>query len=147
MLTNDLEPPGNSWNSLFNNISEQGSTFNVPISPDGWYYAFLSSVDQDWNTKKYVVLFEVIPKNWADNVIINGTAEIRSTAPISPASCYFLNQVDGSTLLKMLGLTSEDDLAEGSWYLIQLEKSATGELLGDLYNPDIDMQPDSQAQA
>ena len=144
MLTNDLNPPGNSWNSLFNNISEQGSAFNIPISPSGWYYAFLSSVEQDWESQKYVVLFEVVPQEWVDNAIMNGDALISALAPVSPASCYFLNQVDGTTLMNMLGLKSEDDLAEGSWYLIQLEKATSGPLLGDLYNPDIDMEPESK---
>jgi hypothetical protein len=131
--------PGNTWNDLFNNLAAQGKAFNGPLSPSNWYYAYLATAEQDWQTHNYVVVFEVIPAEWVNNTIMAGDATIQTLAPISPVSLYFLNQVDETTLLNALGLKSEDQLAEGSWYLLQLIKDDKGQLVGDLCDPDADL--------
>jgi hypothetical protein len=136
-----MPPPSPSWNSLFQNVGKQGDVLDNPLSPSNQYYGFLSSCDQDEETQLYYAMFEVVPVEWAHNVYLKDPT-VSTSPPIAPASCYQIADISGTTLLNALGLKSEDYLAEGSWYLLRLEKG-TGTVTGDLYNPDIDMQPDS----
>lgn len=131
-----LSTPNLSWKQLFQNVGEQGDQFNQPISPTNRYYAFLSKADLDESTNKYDVLFEVAPAEWFENAILSGQS-IRLLAPPGPSSLYHIRDADPAALLKALGLSTADDLAEGSWYLITMEKG-TGAITGDFYNPDID---------
>ena len=130
----------NQWSSFFDNLGKQGDQFNALLSKSNQYYAFLSKVDLiNEKTKKYDVFFELINREWADNALFSSTASINKLPTKIPAVAYHLPEVDETELLKILNLKSTDYLAEGSWYLIQLEKGATGPLVGDLYDPDIDM--------
>ncbi|RPD42784.1 hypothetical protein [Chitinophaga barathri] len=142
MLKDPPPLPPSAWNSLFTQLSAQGSTFNTPLSASDWYFAFLSSVDQDEKNGLYYVMFEVVPKEWVDNVIMSGDADISTLAPVSPASCYWINGVTENVILNALGLKSPDELAVGSWYVMQLKKGTSG-ISGDLYDPDLDMEFDT----
>jgi hypothetical protein len=133
-------PFPNSWNDLANSIGTQGQAFNQPLSPSGNYVAFLSKADQDWETGLWDILFEVVPQEWAMNALVTGSEEVRIIAPQGPASLYHIPTVTESALLQMLGLKSTDDLAEGSWYMLQLQKQNEGTINGMLYDPDIDME-------
>lgn len=139
-MPNQPNPPGQSWNSLFGNVGSQGGKFNTPLSPSNTYLAFLSKADLDDVANVYDILFELVPVEWAANVLAVSAGDTEYPAPLSPATLYAMQNVDPPTLLAMLGLESDDDLAEGSWYFLQLEPGSTGKLTGDLYDPDIDMQ-------
>jgi len=140
-----MPPPNPSWSSLFQNIGKQGDMYSNPLSPSNQYYGFLSSCDQDEATLLYYPMFEVVPMEWMNNVYLKNPT-VSSDPPVAPASCYQIADIAESTLLQALGLKSEDQLAEGSWYFLRLEKG-TGTVSGDLYDPDIDMQPDNQYTA
>jgi len=58
-----------------------------------------------------------------------------------PALLYHVRGADESALLKALGLTSTEYLAEGSWYQLSLSSGSRGPITGELYDPDIDMVP------
>lgn len=137
------EPLDQAWRNSIGAINIQGQPFgDDPISRSGNYYGFLSKVDLDQETNLYDVLFEVVSKEWMDNALISRPFSIRSLLPPSPALLYHIRGVPESTILKTLGLTTADDMAEGSWYLLSLSKSpptlAEGAVAGDLYDPDID---------
>jgi hypothetical protein len=139
-MANQGNTPGSSWNSLFGNVGGQGNQFDGPISPSNTYLGFLSKADLDDVANVYDVLFELVPIEWAVNVLVVSSSDAEYPAPPSPATLYHMTNVDPTALLDMLGLKSADDLAEGSWYFLQLEQGSTGKLTGDLYDPDIDMQ-------
>ncbi|MBI3260555.1 MAG: hypothetical protein HYZ54_13940 [Ignavibacteriae bacterium] len=129
---------GDQWSSFFGNLSNQGDSFNGLISKSNQYYAFLSKVDQV-DSSNYDLYFELMTKEWGDNVMFAGSVQVSKMPPEIPTASYSMVGQDGSKILSTLGLKSFDDLAEGSWYLIQLEKGETGPLIGNLYNPDIDL--------
>jgi hypothetical protein len=147
----DIEPvptpsPKQPWNSLFGNVSAQGKQFDKnPFSQSNQYYAFLAKVEEDESTtpKTYDVLFEVVPQEWMENVILSAATSIKLLAPLAPGSLYHVRDVDETTILNALGLKTTDDLAEGSWYLLTLTKKSESDVgvTGDLYDPDIDMEP------
>jgi hypothetical protein len=128
--------PTPPWNGLFENIQKQG--FNSPLSPSGRYAAFLSKADLDEAKNTYDLFFELVPLEWAAAALFGGDVDVRAPAPPGPATVYHVRDADRDTVVKLLGVTSTDWVAEGSWYVITLTKSDTG-VVGDLYDPDIDM--------
>ena len=96
------------------------------------------------------MLFELVSQEWMDSAVNARPISIDRPMPPAPALLYALHDVDETTLLKALGLKTADDLAEGSWYLINLSPSKSkaerqqlelGEgtgISGDLFDPDID---------
>ena len=135
----NLNPPG--FNGLYENLAKQGNQFDDLISPTNQYYAYLSKVDQISQTKKYDIYFELWTKEWLDNVSRSGDIDVEIAFPPGPVSAFHMRDQDESELLSILGLKNVNNLAEGSWYLIELEKGPTGSLVGDFYNPDIDHIP------
>jgi len=135
----------NNWNSFFSNVSRQGTIFDSPIADNGRYYAFLSKADYDESTDTWSVMFEVQPAKWVINVFEAGSVQINYMAPVGPASIFHLTSVLTNPLLEKLGLSSTDDLAEGTWYAIAIEKQDSGPLNGIFYNPDIDTNPNNPA--
>jgi hypothetical protein len=137
------QPLSGAWRNSIGAINIQGQPFgDNPISESGNYYGFLSKVDLDQETNLYDVLFEVVSKEWMDNALMSRPVSIPSLLPPSPALLYHIRGVPEATILKTLGLTTADDMAEGSWYLLGLSKSppklAEGDVAGDLYDPDLD---------
>lgn len=134
-----------SWNRFFDNLGDQGNAFNKAISASNRYYAFLSKVDGDKFTDIYDVFFELMPKEWADNAFFAGYIDIRAQAPTPPASCYHLTAVSGTEIAAMLGLQKAEDMMEGSWYEVELEKSSseTDRLVGYFYDPALDTDPNA----
>ena len=126
---------------FYQNLNKQGQKFEYLISPSNQYYAYLSKVDQDYSTKLYDIYFELFTKEWGDNVLMNGGVDVKITSPVPPISAFHMRDKIESEIMLMLGLKSVDNLAEGSWYLIHLEKGSSGTLTGDFYNPDIDHIP------
>ena len=76
-----------------------------------------------------------------ENVIFSRSVSISARTPTVPALLYHIRAADENALLKALGLTSTDYLAEGSWYQLKLSRGSTGPVTGDLYDPDIDTVP------
>jgi hypothetical protein len=134
-----------SWNGLFSNLGGQGNAFNNLISPSNRYYAFLSKVDGDKYTDVYDVFFELMPKEWADNAFFAGQIDIRAQAPTPPASCYHIPRVSGTEMARILGLQKAEDMMEGSWYEIMIEKSISDDdiAVGYLYDPALDFDPNA----
>lgn len=130
------------FDGLFSNLSDQGNVFNGPISPSNRYYAFLSKVDLDETTQLYDVFFELMPKEWADNAFFAGEVNIKAQAPTPPATCYHFPRVPGNEIAARLGLKSPDDMAEGSWYEILIEKKTSEEdnVVGFFYDPSLDFE-------
>lgn len=144
-------PVSTPWSNLFKGVSQQNQAYqDDPISPSGNYYAFLSKADLDAGakTKSWEVLFELVSQEWMDSAVNSRPIAIDRPMPPAPALLYALHDVDEATLLKALGLKTTDDLAEGSWYLLNLSPSKSkalqaelGEgtgISGDLFDPDID---------
>lgn len=135
-------PPNPQFQGLFDRTRAQGAQFDTLDPPaDGRFYGFLSKADFDDATKTWDVLFEVVNADWADNALFTGTVSISSRLPTVPALLYHIQAADETSLLKTLGLTSTDYLAEGSWYQLVLTPGAKGLVTGDLYDPDIDTVP------
>lgn len=133
----------NPFNDLANNMGNQGNAFNKPISDKELYYAFLSKADQDWKTGLWDVMFEIIPYEWAVNAFGIGSEDVHIIAPVGPASLYHLPAVAQTDLLNALGLKNTDDLAEGSWFLLNIRKQESGPVNGMMYDPDLDMEPET----
>lgn len=139
-----MAPPlSDTWQGAIGAINRQGQPFaDEPISPSGMYYAFLSKADMNAVDGTYDCLFEVVTKEWLDNVLFSRTESIRSPLPHAPALLYHLTGISQSAILGALGLTTPNDLAEGSWYLLSLSESVAQDAVsGDLYHPDIDLAP------
>jgi hypothetical protein len=131
-----MTAPSSDWQQLFSSVGKQGTT--EPLSASNQYYAFLSKADLDASKNTYDILFEVVPKEWADAAIFASPIDVRAPAPAAPASLFHIRGADPNDVVTMLGVKSTDYVAEGSWYLLTLTQGATGALTGDLYDPDID---------
>lgn len=140
--------PNASWSAAFTNTGQQANQYNGPLSPSNFYYAYLSKVDLDESTNTSDVFFEMISKEWMDVAILSGSVNPVTTPPTTPAVAFHIPfcGVDNNggysqdLIMSCLGLKSADNLAEGSWYLLQLNNNpGTGAVIGLLYDPDIDM--------
>lgn len=140
--------PNASWTAAFTSTGQQADQYNGPLSPSNFYYAFLSKVDLDERTNTSDVFFEMISKEWMDVAILSGSVNTVSPPPTSPAVAFHIPYcgVDNKggygqdIILTCLGLKTADNLAEGSWYLLQLNSTpGTGAVIGSLYDPDIDI--------
>lgn len=135
-----MAEPNEAYKSFFQRVSAQGDAFEQPLSERGDYYGFLSKADQDPTTEMFDILFEVVPSEWMENAVVSIPVDVKMPPPPSPASLFHVRDVSPSTVLKVLGVGTLDDVAEGSWYLLSLVKGE-GDMPGDLYDPDIDLQP------
>ena len=132
-------PPNPQFQGLFERTRAQGAQFDTLEPPaDGRFYGFLSKADLDEDTQKWDVLFEVVNAGWMENAVFSGSVSISYSLPTLPALLYHIQAADETALLKALGLTSTDYLAEGSWYQLTLTSGGKGAVTGDLYDPDID---------
>tara|TARA_R110002167_G_scaffold281830_1_gene487111 strand:+ start:2794 stop:3228 length:435 start_codon:yes stop_codon:yes gene_type:complete len=129
------------FNGFYENLAKQGKQFEVLISSSNQYFAYLSKVEQNYKTKLYDIYFELFTKEWGDNTLMSGSIDVQMSSPVPPVSAFHMRNKKASDLLAILGLKSQDNLAEGSWYLIELIRGSTGTLDGDFYNPDIDHLP------
>ncbi len=141
-------PPNASWTTAFTNTGQQADQYNGPLSPSNFYYAFLSKVDLDESTNTSDVFFEMISKEWMDVAILSGSVNTVSPAPTTPAVAFHIPYcgVDNKggysqdAIMACLGLKTADNLAEGSWYLLELSSTpGKGAVIGSLYDPDIDI--------
>ena len=135
-------PPSPQFQDLFAKTRAQGARFDTLTPPeDGSFYGFLSKADLNARTGRWDVLFEVVNAGWMENVSFSRTVSISARTPTVPALLYHIREADETTLLKALGLTSTDYLAEGSWYQLKLSPGEQGAVTGELYDPDIDTVP------
>jgi hypothetical protein len=135
-------PPNPQFRDMFGRTRAQGARFDtLDPPPDGSFYGFLSKADFDEDTKKWDVLFEVVNSGWMENAVFGRSVSISSRLPTVPALLYHIQAADETDLLKALGLTSTNFLAEGSWYQLTLTPGDKGAVTGDLYDPDIDTVP------
>jgi hypothetical protein len=134
--------PNPEFQDLFGRTRAQGEQFDSLTPPaDGSFYGFLSKADFNEDTQKWDVLFEVVNTGWMENNIFGPSVSMSTRAPTVPALLYHIQAADETALLKALGLTSTDYLAEGSWYELTLSPGNKGAVTGDLYDPDIDTVP------
>lgn len=142
------DAPDSPWDDLFSNLKGQGNAFNQLISPSNRYYAFLSKADLvDERTNTYDILFELMPKEWAENAFFAGKIDIQATAPTPPATCYHVPFVSWAEIAQMLHLKDPNELIEGSWYEVQLAKSTSEEdtVVGYLYDYTLETDPNAPA--
>lgn len=128
------EPPGDAWKNAFQKVAAQGDAFEQPHPEDGNYYAFLSQVNLV-ATGTYDVLFELVNKKWMDNAIFAPPISIEAPAPVAPAVLYHIPSVSTQTIVATLGLASEEDLVEGSWFLVNVTESQNPDTLGESTAP------------
>ena len=132
-------PTANStWFEVFQNVREQGTLYEEALSSSNWYLGFLSKADLDPDFKVYDILFEVVPLEWAAMAFDVSKASVWPEE--IPASLFHMPEVNADLLITMLKVKTDDNVAEGSWYILRLEKKDDA-LMGDLYDPDIDMLP------
>jgi hypothetical protein len=139
------QPPSAAARRLFSGTSAQGARFGGPPGQSGEFYAFLSKADLDVRTGLWDLLLEVVDKRWLDNVL-SQPVDVKAPPPHTPGLLFHAPKLTQQVLLKTLGVSTTDDVAEGSWYLVTLTKSSGNiddpELFtGDLFDPDIDMLP------
>lgn len=120
---------------LIGNVAAQGKRFDGQIAEDGRYYGFLCKADFNEAEKKWDVFFEVVNRKFLDNVL-NRTTLIPAKLPRMPGLGFHLKEVEEEVLLKTLGLTDVENLAEGSWYELELDEGSGG-AQGVLYDPDL----------
>jgi hypothetical protein len=142
-MPNGYNPPNGMWLGLFGNVGKQGDNFVHPISKTGDYYGFLSKADFNEDTQRWAVMFEMQPVEWLLNVFQFGSVVVNIPVPVGPASIYSPMEVETIPLLQVLGIKNTDQLAEGSWYRMHLEKTDQGAVNGRFYNPEIDTHPDN----
>lgn len=123
--------------SLFSTISSQRTCDN-PFSPSNKYWAFLSKIDYSdgINPNNFDVLFEVIPQECGNARYPKYDVTVKVTPPVDPASLFFLHEVDIQSLKTALGASTID---EGQWFLVSLIPGESGNLVGDFFDPDIDI--------
>jgi len=134
-----------SFMKAFASVSNQGDRFNVRISEDGWYYAFLSKLDPHYagNDGKgeqdgLTVTFEIAPQAYMDNAVLRSDSPMRSYPRNMPASLLHFEKVLESDLRRLLKLTESDLLAEGEWYLVHLESPPAKGIDAVMVDPDLD---------
>jgi hypothetical protein len=139
------EPIPESFLKAFGNVTSQGDQFNDRISPDGWYYAFLSKLDPHYagNDGKglqdgLTVTFEIAPRAYIENSVLRTDSQIRIFPRNIPASLLQFDNVLESDLRLVLKLRDTDPLAEGEWYLVQLENPPAKGISAVMVDPDID---------
>jgi hypothetical protein len=135
-------PPNPQYEGLLGKTRAQGATFDSLEPPsDGRFWGFLSKADLNTDTQKWDVLFELVNAGWMENVVLRRSVSIPSRLPTVPALLYHVQAADETALLKALGLTSAEFIAEGSWYQLTLSQGSKGAVTGELYDPDIDTVP------
>lgn len=127
------------YGPFLQNVQAQGAQFNQPLAPDERYYGLLCKADYDEDTQRWSVFFELVNKQFLDNVLFSRAAMLTGAAlPPMPALAFQLLAVEQSDLLTALGLRSTSEIVEGSWYELQLADEA-GAPEGRLYDPDVDL--------
>lgn len=121
---------------MFGSIA--GQTPVAPVPQDNLFCAFLSKADLDATTNSFDLMFEMVPAQWMLPAIIAPPVSTDIPAPVSPALIYHIRGADAPTVVNLLGVKSTDYVAEGSWYVLALVAGSSGQVHGDLYDPDID---------
>ena len=136
-----MASPNKSWNKLFSNLNQQGQQFDNPQPPDEdtlEYFGFLAKADQDWETKKWDILFEVASDKWMNNAIFFPDEKLpnqpKTVTPKAPALRFHLVDCDEQALLTALNLKSATDIIEGDWYQLTLVKGDGKSPSGELYD-------------
>ncbi len=110
-----------------------------PLASEGAYYAYLSKVDQ--TEKGWYVFFELLDKRLLDVALFErGTYVPGSPPPRVPILIFDVANAEEKALLSTLEIPTADDLAEGSWFELEL-KSGPGPVEGNLYDATIDLPP------
>jgi hypothetical protein len=107
------------------------------------YYGFLAQLNPihfpEPAAGNVEALFEIVPKEWVDLRLPKGTAFTGELPAPSPASMFHLSEVNESDLRQALGLSPNDLLVEGEWYVLQLAEDISSGLLGMFFDPDADL--------
>jgi hypothetical protein len=119
-----------------------------PLSEDGEYYAYLSTVDPvpiegESTSQSWDVMFELVSKSLLDVALFKRSVP-SPRPPDVPILVFEVEGADEETLFKTLGVETADDLAEGSWFELTIEKGAKpGTIEGTLFDAGIGRQSSS----
>lgn len=122
------------WDDLTGNIEGQLSKPSIedPISPQGFYLACLTKVDQVAETSNWFLLFDMIPAEAAFLALNNPP----SRWPLLPTILFSVTGSPDAVVRKVLVPPSEGPI-EGSWYALHLSPDGDPSvvLTGELYPP------------
>lgn len=130
--------PNPEYQRMFQRVAAQGEAFAEPILVDASgksrFYGLLAKADEI-ETDKWDVFFEVINTRYLENVLGGRKVSVQGPLPHLPGLAYHLPSVSKTSLLKALGLDEASEIAEGSWYELELTPGEAG-ASGELYDPE-----------
>jgi hypothetical protein len=134
--------PNDEWSGYWDGIGQQSQKLKR-FSDSGTYFAFVSKVDEvesDEGATTWIVYFEMMTFEWAFDVLFLPYSGTPTLLPAIPDSAFHCTAVPTDVLTRTLHLKQSADLAEGMWFVLELEKggSPDTQMVGGLYDPDID---------
>jgi len=133
---------GEFWGSVFDAVQSQGKSPppTDPKSPSDVYFANLNKVDQDQvDPTQWYLMFDMVP---AEAMLLGFSDKSGdgTPPPLLPTIVFHAAAVLQSNVYSVLGLDSNDEPAEGSWYVLYLQPGGDPktDVAGELYAPDFD---------
>ena len=144
---NDAPPTGGwGWSPIVDRTRSQLGTVTEasPKSGDDTYLACLSKVDWDQTAFRWFLFFDMVPAE-AALLAMSALATPGLPPPATPMIYFHATDAIDGIVLQSLGLKSDADLAEASWYILQLAQGGdrSTAVVGDLYHPDLGIVSDT----
>ncbi|MEA2940229.1 MAG: hypothetical protein QOD09_758 [Bradyrhizobium sp.] len=112
-------------NDTFKAIAGKGEVYNKEDSPTDRYYAFLTEVEDIFDSKGGKKLwsaeFEMVPFEWMESAILSQSEATRSPPPPGPVTFLVFDDAPPEEVAKALA-TPVEEVLEGDWYIITLGK-------------------------
>jgi hypothetical protein len=131
----------NNWNAVFQAVQAQGRCppHSDPKSPSDVYFAYIDKADWDDTANVWYLMFDMVPAEAALLGLAGSTGDAMP-APILPTIIFHATGALQAAVSTALQLTGNDEPAEGSWYVLYLEKGGDRktQVVGELHHPDTD---------
>ena len=109
--------------ALFQAAAQQGQKYDVEDSPSNRYYGFLAEIEDIQYDRggpvTYSVQFELVPFEWMEVAVPDGSGKRRAPPPTSPTTLLVFDAAPLEQVADALGTTASE-IGEGQWYIIQL---------------------------
>lgn len=143
-VSGEFGPPNKIFKAFIDGVEVQIEKYNEQVPVNCRFMAFLSQVEEV-DDKLSDFFFELMPYDWFGAASGIGRKRTYDEAfgefEDIPATTYFMNAVPVKDFMSLFSITSEDDVAEGSWYTLSLTEGQAGTLYGDLSDPDDHSDP------
>jgi len=130
--------PNPEYQRMFQRVAAQGEAFAEPIlveaNEKSRFYGLLAKADEV-EAGVWDVFFEVVNTRYLENVLGGRKVSVQGPLPHLPGLAYHLPSVSETSLLEALDLDKASEIAEGSWYELELTPGESG-ASGELYDPE-----------